>query len=99
MSFFTTRHYIMNFMEVVQHIAKDKAVKGMILVAMRDIFITKSCKDKGHTEYKFASEGDEVTVIGEDLDNPGGGCRVLNSDNYDEVDTVPYDDLEDPFGE
>lgn len=95
---YTSEGLIMSGWDLVSYIAKDKVVTGMLLQVVRDIFITKSCKDKGSVDIKFASEGDDVTVIADDPDNPSGGVRVINHDNHDEIETVSYDDLEDTFG-
>lgn len=95
---YTSEALNMSGWDFVSQIAKDKVVTGMLLQVVRDIFITKSCKDKGQVEIKFASEGDDVTVIDDDPDNPAGGVRVINHDNHDEIETVSYDDLEDTFG-
>lgn len=82
-----------------QELAKNKVVRGMVLQAGRDIFITRTDREKGFTEFKFANEGDDLEVIVEDIDNPHGGFRVINRDNFDQIDTVLFNDLEDTFGE
>lgn len=81
------------------NISKNKVVRGMVLQAGRDVVITRTDREKGYTEFKFANEGDDLEVLGEDFDNPGGGFRVINRDNYDQIDTVHHDDLEDIFGD
>ena len=71
----------------------------MILQASRDIVITRTDRVKGYSEFTFANEGDDIEIIGEDLENPCGGFRVINRDNYDQIDTVNPNDLEDTFGD
>ncbi|AEH03750.1 hypothetical protein AVT69_gp325 [Pseudomonas phage PhiPA3] len=80
-------------------LAKSDVVRGMVLQAARDVFITRTDRDKGFNEYKYAREGDDLEVIGEDTDNPDGGFRVINRDNYDQIETVQMRDLEDTFNE
>lgn len=79
-------------------LSKDNAVKGMILQAARDIFITRTDRDKGHTEYKFAKEGDDLEIVQHD-ECCDSGLRVINRDNFDQVETVLFQDLEDTFDE
>lgn len=88
-----------SFMTFVSEIAKNKVVRGMVLQAGRDIIITRTDREKGYTEFKYANEGDDLEILGEDFDNPLGGFRVINRDNYDQIDTVPLDDIEDTFGD
>jgi hypothetical protein len=71
--------------------------RGMLLQAARDIFIVRTDRDKGHVEVKYANAGDDLEVLGPDADNPNGGFRVMNKDNYDEVETVQAVDLDDTF--
>lgn len=80
-------------------IARDKVSRGMLLQAARDIFITRNDRASGYTEFKFANEGDDIEILCEDIENPNGGFRVINRDNYDQIDTVRCDDLEDTFGD
>ncbi|ARV77027.1 hypothetical protein PHABIO_396 [Pseudomonas phage Phabio] len=80
-------------------IAKSKVVRGMVLQAGRDIVITRTDRKSGYTEFHYAKEGDDLEVLGEDHDNPLGGFRVINRDNYDQIDTVLCDDLEDTFND
>lgn len=80
-------------------LAKDKVARDMVLQAARDIYITRTDRVTGYTEIKFANEGDDLQILCEDTDNPLGGFRVINRDNYDQIDTVPYNDLEDMFGD
>lgn len=85
--------------EVTANIAKNKAVRGMLLQASRDIFVMRTDRATGYSEFKFANEGDDIEILGPDLDSPCGGFRVINRDNYDQIDTVQCDDLEDTFGD
>lgn len=85
--------------EIGLGIAKSKVVRGMVLQAGRDVFITRNDRTSGYNEFKFANEGDDLEVLSEDFDNPNGGFRVINRDNYDQIDTVLCDDLEDTFGD
>lgn len=86
-------------MAMGQEIAKNKVVRGMVLQAARDVFITRTDREKGFTEFKFANEGDDLEILVEDSDNPNGGFRVINRDNFDQIDTVTLNDLEDTFGD
>lgn len=88
-----------DLLEVGVGIAKNKVLRGMVLQAGRDIFITRTDRATGYSEFKFANEGDDIEVICEDVDNPLGGFRVINRDNYDQIDTIQHDDLEDTFGD
>lgn len=80
-------------------LAKSEVGTGMLLQAARDIFITVFDRDKGFTEIKFANEGDEIEVIGEEMHRPGDLFLVKNSDNHGEFGCVVAEDLEDTFGE
>lgn len=93
MSFFS------DILEVTAEISKNKVVRGMVLQAGRDIFIMRTDREKGYTEFKYANEGDDIEILGPDLDSPCGGFRVINRDNYDQIETVVCDDLEDTFGD
>lgn len=86
-------------MALGQEIAKNKVVRGMVLQAARDVFITRTDRAQGYTEFKFANEGDDLEILTEDSDNPNGGFRVINRDNFDQIDTVALNDLEDTFGD
>ncbi|BBI55967.1 phage protein [Pseudomonas phage PA02] len=76
-------------------IAKNKVQVGMILQATQDIWIMRTCKKNGYLEWKFANEGDDLTVLGVDEGNPEGGFRVLNADNYNQIETVQCTDMDD----
>lgn len=86
-------------MNVIDCIAKSEVVRGMILQATDDIYVAKTCREKGYTEVKFAAEGDDLQVLGEDFDTPGGGFRVMNMDNNDQIETVSLNDMDTAFGD
>ncbi|MFO5574908.1 hypothetical protein ACLBPA_29705, partial [Klebsiella pneumoniae] len=46
----------------------------------------------GFLEWKFANEGDDLTVLGVDEGNPEGGIRDLNADNYNQIETIQCTD-------
>lgn len=93
------RSAINDTLSLFSSLAKSNVVKGMILQATRDIFIMRTDREKGYNEYKYASEGDDLEVLAEDLDNPNGGFRVVNRDNFDQIETVPFVDMEDTFND
>lgn len=83
---------------VIDAIAKSDVVRGMLLQATNDIVSYKTDRDKGYTEVKFANEGDDLEVLCEDLETPGGGWRVMNHDNNDAIETVQLKDMDTAFG-
>lgn len=85
-------------MHVIHGLAKSDVVRGMLLQATNDIFVHKTDRDKGYTEVKFANEGDDLEVLCEDHENPGGGFRVRNHDNNDQIETVHLSDMDTAFG-
>lgn len=92
----------MNFfkdaMQFIDGISKNDVTRGMLLQAASDIFIHRTDREKGYTEVKFANEGDDLMVLGEDMENPGGGFRVMNCDNHDQIETVQLTDMDSVFG-
>lgn len=86
------------FIGAVDCIAKNEVVRGMLLQATSDIFVARTDREKGYTEVKFANEGDDLEVLCEDFENPGGGFRVRNHDNNDQIDTVQLSDMDTAFG-
>ena len=85
-------------MKFIDGISKNEVVRGMLLQATNDIFIHRTDREKGYTEVKFANEGDDLSVLGEDHENPGGGFRVMNLDNNDQIETVQLADMDTAFG-
>ena len=91
--------FIHNTMKLSANLAKNDLVKGMILQAARDIFVTRTDREKGYTETMYAKEGDDLEVLCEDGHHPDGGFRVINRDNFDQIETVPLSDMEDTFND
>lgn len=87
-----------NMGDLIDGIAKSDVVRGMLLQATQDIFVYKTDREKGYTEVKFANEGDDLEVLCEDLELPGGGFRVRNHDNNDQIETVQLTDMDTAFG-
>lgn len=87
-----------NLGDVFNGIAKSDVVRNMLLQATNDIVIHKTDRDKGYVEIKFANEGDDLEVLGEDMESPGGGWRVMNIDNHDSIETVQLGDMDTVFG-
>lgn len=85
-------------MQLVDGLAKSEVVRGMLLQATNDIFVHKTDRATGYQEVKFANEGDDLEVLCEDLENPGGGFRVRNHDNNDQIETVQLSDMDTAFG-
>lgn len=85
--------------DIIHGLAKSEVVRGMMLQATHDIFVYKTDRDKGYTEVKFASEGDDLEVLCEDLEMPSGGYRVVNHDNNDQIETVQLTDMDTVFGD
>lgn len=79
---------------LVDNVVKSDLVRGMILQANCDIYMHKTDRDNGYTEVKFANEGDDLEVLGEDTEIDGG-IRVVNRDNHDQIETVKLTDLDD----
>lgn len=79
---------------LIDHVAKTDVVRGMILQASSDIYMHKTDRETGYTEVKYANEGDDLEILGEDLEIEGG-YRVINRDNYDQIETVKLTDLDD----
>ncbi|BEG72577.1 hypothetical protein [Pseudomonas phage PA1C] len=90
---------ISDTMKLSANLAKNDVVKGMVLQAARDIFITRTDREKGYTETKYANEGDDLEIICEDVDNPAGGFRVINHDNFNQIETIPFSEMEDTFND
>lgn len=84
--------------EIFDGIAKSDVVRGMILQATNDIVTYKTDREKGYTEVKFANEGDDLEILCEDFEMPGGGWRVINHDNNDAIETVQLTDMDTAFG-
>lgn len=84
-----------NAMTMIDGLAKSDVVRGMILQASNDIFSHRTDREHGYTEVKFANEGDDLEILGEDLDSGCGGFRVRNHDNHDQIETVQFSDFED----
>lgn len=82
---------------LVNHAMKSDVVRGMILQASSDIYVHKTDRESGYTEVKFANEGDDLEVLCEDNEIPGGGYRVINRDNHDQIETVQLSDMDDLF--
>lgn len=80
---------------LIDQVMKSDVCRGMILQASTDIFVHKTDRDTGYTEVKFANEGDDLEVLCEDNELPGGGYRVINRDNYDQIETVQLSDMDD----
>lgn len=83
-----------NAVEYLGALAKSDVVRDMVLQASHDIYVTKVDRDHGYTEVKFANEGDDLRVLGEDQDNLTGGYRVMNMDNNEQIETVQLNDLD-----
>lgn len=81
----------------VDQVMKSDVTRGMILQASTDIILHKTDRERGYTEVKFANEGDDLEILGEDTDLPGGGFRVINRDNHDQIETVQLSDMDDPL--
>ncbi len=79
---------------LIDQISKSDVVRGMILQASSDIYLHKTDREAGYTEVKFANEGDDLQILCEDLEIEGG-VRVINLDNYDQIETVKLTDLDD----
>jgi hypothetical protein len=90
--------FFKSFGQLVDGISKSDVARGMLLQATNDIFVHRTDREKGYTEVKFANEGDDLTVLCEDLENPGGGFRVMNLDNHDQIETVQLTDMDTVFG-
>ena len=88
-----------NAISLFNNLAQDDVVRGMILQAARDIFVVKTDREKGYTEVKYANEGDDLQVLCPDTDNPEGGYRVVNRDNFDQIETIQFKDMEDTFND
>lgn len=84
-----------NVATLVNGLVKSDVVRDMILNAKCDIYTQHTDRDNGYTEVKFANEDDELRVLGEDLDSPIGGFRVMNLDNNEQIATVQFEDLDD----
>lgn len=82
---------------LVDNVMKSDVVRGMVLQATTDIFVHKTDRETGYTEVKFANEGDDLEVLCEDSEMPGGGYRVINRDNHDQIETVQLSDMDDVF--
>lgn len=85
-------------MNLIDGLSKNEVVRGMLLQATNDIFVHRTDREKGYTEVKFANEGDDLEVLCEDLELPGGGFRVMNLDNNDQIETVQLSDMDTAFG-
>lgn len=90
--------FFKNFGQFIDGISKSDVARGMLLQATNDIFVHRTDREKGYTEVKFANEGDDLMVLSEDLENPGGGFRVMNHDNHDQIETVQLTDMDSVFG-
>lgn len=84
-------------MQAFDCLAKNDVVRGMLLQATNDIFVARTDRKNGYTEVKFANEGDDLEVLCEDLEIPGGGFRVINLDNNDQIETVQLSDMDTAF--
>ena len=84
--------------QIFDCIAKSDVVRGMMLQATNDIVSYKTDREKGYTEVKFANEGDDLEVLCEDFETPGGGYRVMNHDNNDAIETIQLSDMDTAFG-
>lgn len=87
-----------NAVQLFDGLAKSDVVRGMLVQATNDIFVHKTCREKGYTEVKFANEGDDLEILSEDFETPGGGYRVANHDNNGSIETVQLADMETAFG-
>jgi hypothetical protein len=90
--------FFKNLTQLIDGISKSDVARGMLLQATNDIFIHRTDREKGYTEVKFANEGDDLMVLSEDTENPGGGFRVMNCDNHDQIETVQLTDMDSVFG-
>jgi len=79
---------------LIDQVVKADVVRGMILQANSDIYLHRTDRETGYTEIKYANEGDDLEILGEDQEIDGG-WRVINRDNHDQIETVQLTDLDD----
>jgi hypothetical protein len=84
-------------LSLLGQLARSEVGQGMILTAARDIYILLFDRENGYTEVKYANEGDQIEVLGEDIHRGEDFFTVKNNENHGEIGAVRAGDLEDPF--